>query len=246
MRTTNVGHQMLEIAIEDSVIADFPGVQVAALRVSIEDQANLASLRRELSPRLESAAAALAEFEPITSMPEIACWREAYQKLGVKPSKFASSIEALLRRAKKEDIAEIGIPAVDLYNAISILHRAPLGAYDASKLSDAPLVLRKARPEIDVFAPLGSTADRFPLNPALVVYGQEDTVLCWGFNSRDSEVSAVDDASQQILFFSEATDADGAARSVAALEELATLVAAAGGETNPVVYLDAVTSSGRV
>ena len=176
-------------------------------------------------------------------MPEIACWREAYQKLGVKPSKFSSSIEALLRRAKKGDMAEIGIPAVDLYNAISILHRAPLGAYDAAKLGDAPLVLRHARPESDRFAPLGSDPERFPLNPALVVYAQGDEVLCWGFNSRDSEVSAVEAESREILFFSEATDAEGAARSKAALDELSELVSKSGGQVVAIATLNAQNKS---
>jgi DNA/RNA-binding domain of Phe-tRNA-synthetase-like protein len=150
----------------------------------------------------------------------VAAWREAYGLMGVKPSKFRSSIEALLRRASKRAELELPVASVNLYNACSISHRAALGAYDAAKLPLSSLELRRARPATDRFDPLGADASAFPLTPGLVVYASGDDVLCWGFNSRDSRVSALDENSDVGVFFAEAAKAVHIAPARAALEML--------------------------
>jgi lysyl-tRNA synthetase class 2 len=152
----------------------------------------------------------------------VAAWREAYGLMGVKPSKFRSSVEALLRRASKRAELELPIGSVNLYNACSITHRAALGAYDAAKLPSGSLELRRARPATDRFDPLGAETSAFPLTPGLVVYASGDDVLCWGFNSRDSKLSALDENSDTGIFFAEAAKAAHVAPAQAALEMLRT------------------------
>ena len=162
---------LIPFAIDDRIVERFPSVQVLALRARVADQRSMVPALDALGPDVERAIESLAAFDPITAMHEVASWREAYGKLGVKPSKYPSSIEALLRRAKKGEMAETGIPVVDLYNSVSVVHRAPLGAYDAKKLDVEPIALRLACQESDHFEPLGGRPDGFPLNPGLVVNG---------------------------------------------------------------------------
>lgn len=190
-------------SIAPAVVAAFPQVEVAAIRVSIPDTKLLEPLISDLQNDAAKVKADLAQFDPITKLPQIVAWRDAYRAMGVKASKFHSSIEALLRRVKKGNDISTGLPIVDFYNLISIIHRAPIGAYDASKLSDAGVHLRKASPDTDTFVPLGGSADSFPLTSDLIVYGSKDDVLCWGFNTRDTASVCVDETTTDVLFFSE-------------------------------------------
>ncbi len=231
--------------LDPSIIAAFPQVEVHALRVRLADQGDLAPLVPPVMAECAEAAAALADVDPITELEAIARWRRAYGALGVKPSKFHSSIEALLRRAKKGQMAATGLPAVDLYNAVSVICRAPLGAYDVEKLSDAPLTLRRAVPEADRFQPLGGAPEAFPLSSGLAVYAQGAEVLCWGFNTRDSAVSAVDESSRDIVFFSETAEQAGAAAADAALERLRAEIAPVG-FAGEIVRFSAASPNGEI
>ncbi len=153
----------------------------------------------------QAVAACTLDPERVVEEPQIAGWREAYGLMGVKPSKFRSSIEALLRRAAKKGELAIPVPAVNLYNACSIMAKAPMGAYDVDRLgAHHQIQLRKAEVSTDKFDPLGGDAAAFPLNPSLVVYASQDDVLCWGFNSRDSKLTCLTEESDSALFFSEA------------------------------------------
>ena len=236
----------IDFGIDDSVTATFPGVHVMGLRVCIPSQATLHAAVAEMTERVEAARSDLEAADPITSLEEIARWRSAYGKLGVKPSKYPSSIEALLRRARKGQMASIGIPAVDLYNAVSVIHRVPLGAYDGAKLGSEKILLRLANPELDRFVPLGGHPDAFPLNPALVVYAQGPDVLCWGFNTRDCERCAVDAASSDIVFFTETSGTEGVDEAASALRDLSKAIAGAGGTTGELVTYSAKNPEGPI
>ena len=67
-------------------------------------------------------------------------WRAAFEKFGVKPRVARSSFEALMRRVDR------GLPRIDLltdiYNAVSVFHRIPIGGENLSAYSGpARLVL---------------------------------------------------------------------------------------------------------
>src|SRR6187402_1648333 len=57
----------------------------------------------------------------------------AYREFGVKPRVARPSVDALVRRAASDN----GLPRinalVDVYNAISILHRVPIGGEDLDR-----------------------------------------------------------------------------------------------------------------
>lgn len=61
--------------------------------------------------------------------PHIIIWREAFKKIGISPSKYYSSIEALLRRVLKSGEVPRINPVVDMYNAISLKYLVPMGGH---------------------------------------------------------------------------------------------------------------------
>ena len=223
------------LSIDPNVLHKFPAMTVAAVTATIDDPACLKKLNDKLVSQLTPVVERLNTVEPITQLEEIAQWRQAYGSMSIKPSKFHSSIEALLRRVKKGDDISTGLPIVDLYNLISVIHGTPMGAYDLDKLPDAEIVLRLANPASDNFDPLGGKADSYPLNEDLVIYAAGSDVLCWGINTRDSVRSCVDDTSRTIVFMSEASSENTSLRPVAALDMLATELADLGIATSDVM-----------
>lgn len=65
----------------------------------------------------------------MATYPAVAPWREAYRVFGVKPSKYRSSIENLLRSARGGSVRSVN-PLVDLYNSVSLRHQLPCGGED--------------------------------------------------------------------------------------------------------------------
>jgi DNA/RNA-binding domain of Phe-tRNA-synthetase-like protein len=81
----------------------------------------------------EERARALFADSPAPAHPHIAAWRAAYGRFGAKPSRFRSSVEALVRRALTDELPPIN-RLVDLYNAISVQHVLPIGGEDRDRL----------------------------------------------------------------------------------------------------------------
>lgn len=67
---------------------------------------------------------------PESSMPEISAWRRVYAQMGLKPTKYRSASEALLRRFKREDDLPRLHPLVDLCNAVSLAFALPVAVFD--------------------------------------------------------------------------------------------------------------------
>ena len=209
----------LTFTIQPELFTPFPALTVHGLRV--ENMRKAIDAVQAEALLLEAVQACDIDPEKVAEDPQVAAWREAYGMMGVKPSKFRSSIEALLRRAAKKGDIAIPVALVNLYNACSIITKAPMGAYDIDRLgARTKLDLRKARPESDRFEPLGGEASAFPLNPNLVVYGADDDVMCWGFNCRDSKLAALTAECDCAVFCSEAALPIHQAPALAALELL--------------------------
>ena len=73
--------------------------------------------------------------------PHIDDWRVRFRELGVSMKRFPTSIEALTRRALKGGALFNINPLVDFYNALSVRHLCPAGAFDLGVLS-SPIELR--------------------------------------------------------------------------------------------------------
>ena len=67
-------------------------------------------------------------------MPEIAAWRRAFSKMGLKPTQYRCAAESLLRRFRKENDLPRFHPVVDLCNAISLTFAIPIAVFDLANV----------------------------------------------------------------------------------------------------------------
>src|SRR5688572_22591625 len=167
--------------------------------------------------------------------PLVRDWRTAIAACGLKPSTYKSSPEQLARRTLKSGPVRTGLALVDLYCEVATRHLAPLGGYDTDRLPAPAVDLRLARPDDD-FTPLGG--GEMPLTDKVAVYAAGSTVICWGYNCRDSRETCLTEETDTGLFLGEAVTArqHGALR--IALADLAGRLAAAGASVGPVVFAD--------
>ena len=121
--------------------------------------------------------------EDMAVYPAVAPWREAYKEFGVKPNKYRSSIENLLRSARNGNVRSIS-PLVDLYNAVSLQNELPCGGEDLQTVVGA-IKLTRARGD-ELFVPLGSPEAQ-PPQPGEVIYKDDKGVLCRAWNWREAE-----------------------------------------------------------
>lgn len=209
----------LRVLIEPAIRASYPALQVRVLRAKGKLSMSLDESRTQIDAACEALRASDISIDHLSEHEVVAAWRNAYRAFGASPSKFKSSIEALMRRALKGGSLATPIALVNLYNAASLRHLTPLGAYDVSLLPAGPIELRYSRPT-DTFAPLGGEAKDFPLSTRTVVYASENRVLCWGFNCRDARDAALREATEELVVFAESFDDRQAKRAEDALIDL--------------------------
>jgi DNA/RNA-binding domain of Phe-tRNA-synthetase-like protein len=148
-----------------------------------------------------SARAATADV-PVDRLPHVAAWREAYRAFGGKPQRTRNSVEALLRRA-----AGPGLPRVnrltDLYNAISVLHRIPLGGEDLTRYVGSPRLVRASGDEPFDTTADGETIIEHPL-PGEVVWSDQAGVTCRRWNWRQARRTQLTDHTTTAVFILDA------------------------------------------
>lgn len=225
----------LEIAAD--VAEKFPDITVGGFVVHRLDEA--AGRLPSSTALSETTARALGEIglttATVTEDSRIAAWRSAFAACLLKPSKYRSSVEALVRRSLKGDRVEVS-PVVDLYCAVSAKSLAPLGGYDLDRLPSRSVSVRFARPAADRFNPLGGSAGDMTLSPSVVVYACGAEVICWGFNHRDSQSTCLTPRSRSAVFFSESVYSVHREPLSNALKELRATLVLAGASCGSVVY----------
>ena len=137
-------------------------------------------------------------------------YREAFRTLGINPSRYACSIEALMDRiAKGKGMPSIN-PAVDLGNVMSLKYKLPIGAHDIYSFvredgsgrgtEDAGLSVRLADEE-DRFVPFGCDDGEFD-NPEIgepvYVSGHEVRTRRWTW--RQSERGKITEKTTGVLY----------------------------------------------
>lgn len=166
----------------------------------------------------ESSAREAISKQPITEMPHIAAWREAYKAFGAKPTKQRNSLESLMRHA------EVGLPRVnrltDIYNAISIKHQIPLGGEDLDKYQGFPLLIRATGQEKFELSSAGEAVIEHP--PAgEVVWCDDGGITCRRWNWRQCARTALSDATTRVLFILDSLEPCSDSALEAAADELA-------------------------
>lgn len=112
--------------------------------------------------------------QEIADYPLIHNWREAFRSMGIKPSEFRSSIEAMARRVVNGSQLPSINAMVDIGNIISLRYLIPAGghALDHVKL---PIMLRPAAGD-EVFVPFGSDVAEHP-ESGEIIFAEGNSVL---------------------------------------------------------------------
>jgi DNA/RNA-binding domain of Phe-tRNA-synthetase-like protein len=179
---------------------DFPQLVPAVLQLdNIHPQVTV-SQETHLAPLFDRARQRLAQ-SPESQFPEIAAWRKAYSAMGLKPTKYRSAAEALLRRFKREDDLPRLHPLVDLCNTVSLAFSLPVAVFDLDNV-DGFLEVRYADGDEAYLAFSGDTEHPAPGEVIFADAGRQVHARRWTF--RQSRQSTVSDRSRRVLIVSEA------------------------------------------
>jgi DNA/RNA-binding domain of Phe-tRNA-synthetase-like protein len=211
---------MTEFRVEADVLALFPDATVAIAVVrGIDNRVDDPEIWPMLETEIERAAASVSDGE-ISQHPAVAPWRAAFAQFGVKPSKYRSSIEAMLRSAQSGRLRSIN-PLVDLYNTISLRHLLPVGGEDLAKIV-GDIRLTRAHGD-ELFIPLGAEAPESP-PPGAVIYRDDESVICSCWNWREAErTMLIETTTDAVLVIESIPPLDPEAARVA-IDDLAALV----------------------
>ncbi|MCL6479274.1 MAG: hypothetical protein K6T65_12850 [Peptococcaceae bacterium] len=153
--------------------------------------------------------------------PDLICYREAFQKIGINPNKFPCSVEALTSRVVKGGSLPDINGAVNLVNAVSLKYTLPIGAHDLDSVQDE-ITVRFSRPG-DRFTPFGQdTPETVGEGELVYADGREIRTRRWIW--RQSERGKVTPMSRNIFIPIDGFVNRNLASVLAARDELATLL----------------------
>lgn len=187
-----------KIKIDDAVRREFPDARIGWLLAGVEV--------RESDPYVDGLKAALPDVlarhglddSNLASHPDVARWREAFSAMGAKPSKYRSSLEALLRRvAKGQEMWNVS-SVVDCYNCVSVATLLAMGAHDTAKI-DGAITLRHGRAD-EKFLPLGDGGEVVDVDPRNILYADESKVCCWLWCHRDTRLASISEETKEAVF----------------------------------------------
>ncbi|MET7520562.1 phenylalanine--tRNA ligase beta subunit-related protein [Streptomyces sp. NPDC005480] len=132
------------------------------------------------------------------SDPRIEAWHTAYRSFGTNPRRIRPSVDALGRRmAKKGALPRIS-PAVDSYNAVSVRHGLPAGAFDVDHVT-GDVEIRYADGS-ETFTPLGEPGTVENPKAGEIIYTDTTDVLTRHWNHRDAHRTRVTEDSTHVAF----------------------------------------------
>lgn len=164
----------LYYTISDEILQRFPGYVRGV--VIAHDVSNIAS-PEGLIRLLRASEASVRErlnLDLLTEDSHIKSWREAYRSFGAKPSEFRSSIEAMVRRALRNDPLPAINALVDIGNVVSLRHLVPVGGHAIDVVEDN-IELRLASGGED-FISFGSDELEHP-RPGEIIFAEGNIVL---------------------------------------------------------------------
>ena len=220
--TSIEGEKLLSVSVSPAVLHKFPRLSISYV------VADISKIRFDekcdyVNPELILANLANKGVEQgaLTKVKSVANWRNVYKDVfKIKKNKYVSAVEALMKRAISSKSMKTGIPVVDLYNACSVRNMLPLGAYDISKL-DSSITLRFGGAG-EKFYPLGGGIVDVEENH--IVYADDNKVLTWLWNHKDSENCCIDNDTQQAIFFADSAYSDELIAVDTAINDLATVL----------------------
>ncbi|MFE6991056.1 B3/B4 domain-containing protein [Streptomyces pharetrae] len=130
--------------------------------------------------------------------PRIEAWHTAYRSFGTNPRRVRPSVDALGRRMTKKGTLPRINPAVDSYNAVSVRHGLPAGAFDLDHVT-GEVQIRHAD-GTEEFTPLGEPGTVENPRPGEIVYADTTGVLTRHWKHRDAHRTRVTEDSTHVTF----------------------------------------------
>jgi lysyl-tRNA synthetase class 2 len=190
----------MKLTISDKISKKFPKLNVG---IVIAKGINNKGKNKEIDHLLKE----VENFIKLNFIPEdlaksklISPWRTVYSEFGAKPSKYHSSVEAMMRRILKGNRIPLISKLVDLYNYLSLKHIVPMGADDLDKVfGDIQLTSADGN---EKFKPLGTDETEHP-NKEEVIYRDDIRVLCRRWNWRDCDETKITEDSKNVILYVE-------------------------------------------
>ena len=157
-----------------------------------------------------------------SDLPQIQAWRRAFARMGLKPTQYRCASEALLRRLRLHGSLPRVQSLVDACNAISSAYGVPVAALDLACV-EGDLTVRRAAGD-EVYRTFAGT-DEHPSPGEVIFVDAAGHAHARRWTNRQSGLSAVTDATTEVLIVSEALHPGGAA-DVAAIGKAVTEVLA--------------------
>ncbi|MBY8879795.1 B3/B4 domain-containing protein [Actinacidiphila acidipaludis] len=192
----------------DALRADFPELAAAVLFADGVDAT--ADVGPGVALHTARAKARLATANE-SEFPEVAAWRRAFSRMGLKPTQYRCAAESLLRRLRKHGELPRIHPVVDLCNALSVAYAVPVAALDADRIAGPLLEVRYARGD-ELYTPFGGGTEH-PAPGEVTFVDGAGRAHARRWTSRQSGYSAVGPHTRRILVVAEALH-DGGARVV--------------------------------
>jgi len=187
--------------ISKEIFDAFPGMKlIVVIARNIDNSIIRPAISTELTKAWAAAGDAALEYGNPQSHPRVKAWVDHFKAIGVSRKKFPSSIEALIRRASKDDKPVSINPMVDFYNTISLKYVVTAGGYDIDQLENG-LDLRFSR-QGDTFQALDDP-EPIPIPEGEVSYAEGSHIVTRHFIWRQSKIGLVHPESKNVLLLSE-------------------------------------------
>jgi len=164
----------IQYSISEEIFERFPefmrGVVVARDVTNRASPPELVALLREAEAKLREQVNA----ETLITYPRIVSWREAFRSLGIKPSEYRPSLEAMARRVINGNELPSINALVDIGNIVSLRRLLPVGGHSLNHVSQG-ISLRAASGE-EKFIPFGSDQMEHP-DKGEFIFAEGDSVL---------------------------------------------------------------------
>ncbi|MDK2980195.1 MAG: hypothetical protein PWQ55_542 [Chloroflexota bacterium] len=187
----------IQYAIAPQVFEKFPeyirGVVLAVGVTNGESSPELVQVLRDEEKSLQQRL----NVDEIINYPKINSWREAFRSLGIKPSEYRSSIEAMSRRVLRGNELPSINALVDIGNILSLRHLVPTGGHALDHIQE-DIALRPASGS-EEFVPFGSDEMEHP-DPDEFVFVEGNTVLTRRWSWRQANHSLTLPATKVIEF----------------------------------------------
>jgi len=175
-------------SISQELFDKFPGfcrgVVVATGLTNRASPADLTAALREAEAALPS----ILNIDTILENPKISNWREAYRSIGIKPTEFRPSVEALARRVLRGESLPSISTLVDIGSLVTIRHLLPTGAHAIDHLK-GDIELRFASGN-ETFEPFGTDIVEHPA-PGEIIFADGDIVMTRRWTWRQAKHSLV-------------------------------------------------------